>query len=153
MTRTRDARAIRVAFAEDHIFVRAGMRRFIASIPGFEVAGEAANAEEALELVQATDIDVLVLDVNMPDRSGLEVLPQLLALAPRMKVLVASAMPGSTMRPVALRAGACGYLEKPVNPLLLEHAIRAAAAAARLAANDEGFVRRGEASHDEGTRT
>jgi DNA-binding NtrC family response regulator len=92
-----------------------------------------------------------VLDVNMPDRSGLEILPELGAMAPRMRVVVVSAMPAMTMRPLALRAGAHAYLEKPVNPQLLEQSIRAAGAAA--AANDEGFDGRSEPSAEEGTRT
>jgi len=62
MNRTRTSRVIRVAFADDHPFVRVGLRRFIASFADFEPVGGAASAEEALELVQDTDIDVLILD-------------------------------------------------------------------------------------------
>jgi len=153
LTRTRPSRAIRVAFADDHLFVRAGLRRFIAGFPGFELVGEAASAEEALELVQGTDIDVLLLDVNMPGRSGLEILPQLLIAASRMKVVVVSAAPACLAAPAALRAGAWTYLEKPVNPTILSECIRSAAAAASVAANDEGGGDRGEECLEKGTMT
>lgn len=145
------SRAIRVAFADDDLFVRAGLRRFIASVVDFEYAGEAASAGNALALVQAAQIDVLVLDANMPDRSGLEILPQLRAMVPRMQVVVVSALPASAMAPLALRAGACAYLEKPVNPSVLEEAIRSAAAEALRAANDDGCGARDDASNEEGT--
>jgi two-component system invasion response regulator UvrY len=138
MTRTRASRAIRVAFADDHLFVRAGLRRFIASYPCFEYAGEAASAEEALQLVQATDIDVLLLDLNMPDRSGLEILPQLIASAPHMKVVVVSATPAPVGAAPALRGGAWAYIEKPVNPQTLSERIRSAAAATSGVPQGEG---------------
>ena len=126
MTRIHPPRAIRVAFVDDHLFVRAGLRRFIASFPDLEYAGEAASAEEAVEMVRATDIDVLLLDANLPDRSGLEILPQLLASAPRMKVVMVSAMSAAATAPSALRDGAWAYLEKPVNPRALIECIRGA---------------------------
>ena len=139
MTCTRPSRALRVAVADDHLFVRAGLRRFISSFPDYDFAGGAASAEEALELVQGTDIDVLVLDADMPGRSGLEILPQLSAIAPRMKVLVVSALPGTAFGPLALCADAFTYLEKPFNPQTLDESIRSAAAALARAANDEGI--------------
>jgi DNA-binding NarL/FixJ family response regulator len=148
MTSTRPSRALRVAVADDHLFVRSGLRRFISSFPDHDFAGGAASAEEALELVQGTDIDVLVLDADMPGRSGLEILPQLSAIAPRMKVLVVSALSGTAVGPFALRADAFGYLEKPFNPQSLDESIRSAAAALARAANDEGFSSQ---SSDEGS--
>jgi DNA-binding NarL/FixJ family response regulator len=126
MTRTRPSRAIRVAFVDDHLFVRAGLRRFIASFPDLEYAGEAASAGEAVEMVRATDIDVLLLDARLPDGSGLEILPQLLASAPRMKVVMVSARPAATTAHQALGSGAWAYLEKPVNPKALIDCIRGA---------------------------
>jgi two-component system invasion response regulator UvrY len=152
MTCTRPTRAIRVAVADDHLFVRSGLRRFISSFPDYDFAGGAASAEEALELVQGTDIDVLVLDANMPGRGGLEILPQLSAIAPLMKVLVVSALPGTAFGPLALRADAFTYLEKPFNPQTLDESIRSAAAALARAANDEGFRTRSDESSDGGTR-
>ena len=141
MTCTRPSRALRVAVADDHLFVRSGLRRFISSFPDYDFAGGAASAEEALELVQGTDIDVLVLDADMPGRSGLEILPQLSAIAPRMKVLVVSALSGTASGPLALRADAFTYLEKPFNPQSLDESIRSAAAAIARAAADEGTMK------------
>jgi two-component system invasion response regulator UvrY len=151
MTCARPSRAIRVAVADDHLFVRSGLRRFISSFPEYDFAGGAASAEEALELVQGTDIDVLVFDANMPGSSGLEILPQLSAIAPRMKVLVVSASPGTAFSPLELRAEAFAYLEKPFNPQTLDESIRSAAAALARAASDEGFRTRSDGSLDGGT--
>ena len=151
MTCTRPSRAIRVAVADDQLFVRSGLRRFISSFPDYDFAGGAASAEEALELVQHTDIDVLVFDANMPGSSGLEILPRLCAMAPRMKVLVVSALPGNAFGARALRTDAFAYLEKPFNPQVLDESIRSAAAALARAANDEGFRTQGGASSNGGT--
>lgn len=102
--------------------------------------------------MQGADIDVLVLDADMPGRSGLEILPRLIAIAPRMKVLVVSALSGTAVGPLALRADAFTYLEKPFNPQTLDESIRSAAAALARSANDEGFRPRSDESSDEGTR-
>ena len=143
MTTLDPASRIRVAIADDHFFVRAGIRRFIASFDDLHFAGQAGSPEETLELVQGSDIDVLLLDVNMPGRSGLQILPQLREMAPRMQVLVVSALPATGAEGAAMRAGAHAYLEKPVHPQTLERAIRSAAAAGVGAANENRFGRRG----------
>ena len=140
------ASCIRVAIADDHSLVRAGMRRFIASFADLHFAGQAGSAEEALTLAQGGGIDVLLLDVNMSGRSGLQILPLLRQIAPRMQVLVVSAQPTAAAEGPALRAGAFAYLEKPVHPRALERAIRSAAEAAEAAggaANDNRFGQRG----------
>jgi DNA-binding NarL/FixJ family response regulator len=143
MSSSKSAPRIRVAIADDHFFVRAGMRRFIGSFDDLHFVGQAGSAEETLELVQAAAIDVLLLDVNMPDRSGLEILPQLRAIAPRMQVLVVSALAAAVVAGPALSAGAFAYLEKPVHPGTLERTIREAAAVPSAAANEDRFDRGG----------
>ena len=128
MTHIPSPSGIRIAIVDDDMFVRAGMRRYLASFPDFHFAGEAASALEALKLVQVRPVDVLLLDANMPGTSGIEVLPHLRRSAPGVQVVVLSADPAARAAPAALRAGACAYLEKPVNPERINQAIRSAAA-------------------------
>lgn len=142
MTHIPSPSGIRIAIVDDDMFVRASMRRYLSSFPDFHFAGEAASALEALELVQVRPVDVLLLDANMPGTSGIEVLPHLRRSAPGVQVVVLSADPASRAAPAALRAGACAYLEKPVNPERINRAIRSAAAARTDGA--EGAVSKGE---------
>lgn len=139
MTNIPPVSGIRIAIADDNLFVRVGLRRCISLFHDFHFAGEAASVEEALELVQKQDIDVLLLDLNMPGMRGIEILPQLRCVVPRVKVVVLSASTDSSVIYAALRAGAYAYLEKPLNPERINQAIRSAAAARPRAANQDQF--------------
>jgi DNA-binding NarL/FixJ family response regulator len=105
-------RPIRVVLADDHSLVRAGIRSMIEKIPRVEVVGEASNGREALELVKSKLPDLLLLDIAMPDLSGLEALPQIVKNSPSVKVVVLSAYGTEQYVSRALRAGASGYILK-----------------------------------------
>jgi DNA-binding NarL/FixJ family response regulator len=119
---------IRVLLADDHAIVRDGLRRILAADTGFEVAGEAANGDEALALVRANDYDVVVLDMSMPGLSGIDLVKRLKLEKPKLRLLVLS-MHGEQQYAVrALKAGASGYLTKDSAAAQLLGALRKVAA-------------------------
>ena len=73
---------IRIAIVDDHAMVRAGLRQFFADQPDFEVVAEAANGREALDIVRKGEVDVILLDISMPDQSGVDALAGIRARAP-----------------------------------------------------------------------
>ncbi|WP_447972554.1 response regulator [Nitrospira sp. Kam-Ns4a] len=115
---------IRVLIADDHPVVRAGLKQVLATTPDLAVAGEAASAREVLDAVHSEVYDVVVLDMNMPDRSGLDVLQDLKRLHPALPVLVLSLYTEEHFALRVLRAGAAGYLSKADAPEKLIEAIR-----------------------------
>jgi two-component system invasion response regulator UvrY len=118
---------IRVFVADDHAVVRRGVLQILEDVPDIAVAGEAGSGRETLCGVQATDPDVLLLDITMPEGGGLEVLAQLRNLRPELRVLFLSMYPEKQYAIRALRAGAAGYLTKESAPEELVAAIRKAA--------------------------
>jgi two-component system, NarL family, response regulator NreC len=106
------ARTITIGICDDHWLVRSGIRRVVEAEEDLEVAGEASNADEVLALARERRLDILLLDVTLPGRSGIEVLPQLLEAAPGMKVLMLSLHDDPAYVRGALAAGAHGYLLK-----------------------------------------
>jgi DNA-binding NarL/FixJ family response regulator len=119
---------IRVLIADDHVLVRQGMVHILESTPDIVVAGEAGSGHEALRAVQRDSYDLLVLDIAMPEGSGLQVLDQLRMLQPQLPVLVLSMYPERQYAVRALRLGAAGYMTKDSPPEELIGAIRAIAA-------------------------
>ena len=103
---------MRILIGDDHQIVREGLKRVVADRPGLEVAGEAVTGREVLSAVRGRPWDVLVLEIALPDRCGLDVLKQVKALAPHLPVLVFSSCAADRYALRALRAGANGYLEK-----------------------------------------
>ncbi len=103
---------ITVGICDDHALMRSGLRRVIEAEDHLEVTGEAGSADEALALVRERRPDVLLLDVTMPGRSGIDALPQLLDAAPGMKVLVLSMQDDPAYIRAAFASGARGYLLK-----------------------------------------
>ena len=103
--------SIRVLICDDHALVRSGLRKLLED-EGIVVSGEAASAEEAIQRVREDAPDVLLLDVTMPGRSGIEALPDLTAAAPQMKVLMLSMQDDPAYVRRAFAAGANGYLLK-----------------------------------------
>jgi DNA-binding NarL/FixJ family response regulator len=118
---------IRVAIVDDHAIVRTGLRQFFAEQVDLRVTGEASNGQEALELVRAGDLDVLVLDLSMPGQSGIDALAAIRARAPDMPVLILSGFPESHYATTMLRQGASGYLNKECDPEEIVTAIRTVA--------------------------
>ena len=106
------AGSIRVLLCDDHALVRSGLRKLLECEADLEVVGEAANAGEAIELSAAAAPDVVVLDVVMPGRSGIDALPDILRAAPAAKALMLSMQQDTVYVRRAFAAGASGYVLK-----------------------------------------
>jgi two-component system invasion response regulator UvrY len=115
---------IRVAVIDDHAVVREGLKRIISENPGMVVTAEAGDGYEAIKILQNAPCDVVLLDITMPNKSGLDVLKQLHAESPRLPVLVLSMHSEDQYAVRVLRAGAAGYLTKESAPAKLVQAIR-----------------------------
>jgi two-component system invasion response regulator UvrY len=122
---------IRVLIADDHAVVRQGLKQILGGTPEMLVAGEAINGQEVLDRVRAEAWDVVVLDISMPGRSGLDILKQLKSERPRLPVLVLSIHSEDQYAVRALKAGASGYLTKDSAPDELIKAIRKAVSGGR----------------------
>jgi two-component system invasion response regulator UvrY len=115
---------VRVIIVDDHPVVRRGLKQIIAAERDMQVVGEAENAREALHIVCRTSCDVVVLDITLPDASGLEVLIQLKRDRPTLPVLIMSIHEEELYALRVLKAGASGYLMKNSIPEELIRAIR-----------------------------
>ncbi|WP_294768874.1 response regulator transcription factor [uncultured Rhodoferax sp.] len=115
---------IRIAIVDDHAMVRAGLRQFFADEPDFSVVAEAANGREALDLVRQGELDVMVMDISMPDHSGIDALVAIKARAPDLPVLILSGFSEVHYATTMLRHGASGYLNKDCDPADIITAIR-----------------------------
>ena len=118
---------IRIVVADDHALVRAGITGVLAATPGFEVVAEAGTGQQALDLVNLHDPQVVVLDISMPGMSGLEAAAMLRAEFPLLRILMLSVHDHSEYVMESVRAGANGYLRKDATPQELRDAIRAVA--------------------------
>ena len=119
---------IRVLIADDHAIVREGLRQILADTKDIIVAGDAENGLDAIKLVRSAECDVLLLDISMPDRSGIEVLKQIRKECPQMAVLMLSMHREDQYAIRSLKSGAAGYLNKQSAPAELVTAIRQVAA-------------------------
>jgi two-component system invasion response regulator UvrY len=115
---------IRVLIADDHPIVLRGLRQIVAGEPDMTVVADSGDGREVLQLADTLGLDVLVLDINMPGLSGLEVLAELRRRHPRLPVLVLSVHPEGELAMRVLKAGASGYLNKEIAPEELTGAIR-----------------------------
>jgi DNA-binding NarL/FixJ family response regulator len=125
---------LRVALADDHAIVRVGFRRLLELEPGVRVVaefGDADSAEAALLGAAPLALDVLILDLSMPGRSGLELLRTLQAARPDLRVLVVSMHDAPTMVAQCLRAGAAGFVPKSSDPQAVVDAVHEVAAGRR----------------------
>ncbi|MEO7937386.1 MAG: response regulator transcription factor [Burkholderiaceae bacterium] len=115
---------IRIAIIDDHAMVRAGLRQFFSDQSDFSVVAEASNGRAALDIVRAGEVDVIVLDISMPDQSGVDALAAIRARAPDLPVLILSSFPEEHYATTLLRQGASGYLNKDCDPQDIVSAIR-----------------------------
>jgi two-component system, NarL family, invasion response regulator UvrY len=115
---------IRTLIVDDHAIVRHGLTQIVGEEADMIVAGEAANAQEMLAFVRQWPCDVVVTDISMPGRSGLEALRELKQERPSLPVLILSVHPEDQFGVRALRLGASGYLTKDSAPEELVKAIR-----------------------------
>lgn len=116
---------LRVVIADDHTVVRQGIRGVLEEVAGLEVVGEAGDGDEALRLVSELKPDVVVLDVNMPGRTGLEVASELREAANPTRILILSMHDDPEYVLQAVRSGADGYVLKDVAPADLRDAVKA----------------------------
>ncbi|WP_250516552.1 response regulator transcription factor [Caballeronia sp. INDeC2] len=103
---------IKVLIADDHTLVRDGLRHILANAHGFEVAGEANDGPTTLALARSTNADVLVLDLSMPGRGGIDLLKQIKDELPALRILVLTMHAEQQYAARAFKAGASGYLTK-----------------------------------------
>ncbi len=122
---------IRLAIADDHAIVRRGMRQVVAEGGDIEVVGEAADYGELTALLRSRECDVLLLDIAMPGKNGIEILKSVRLRHPRLRVLILSMYPEDQYALRALKAGAAGYLTKSSAPEKLLDAIRLVASGRR----------------------
>ncbi|KND58395.1 DNA-binding response regulator, LuxR family [Candidatus Burkholderia verschuerenii] len=115
---------IRVLIADDHAIVRSGFRQFVADEPDMEVAAEAATGDETIALVREQAFDVVLLDIAMPDKNGVDTLRVIKQIRPKQNVLMLSGFPESQYAINLLKAGANGYLNKDAAPEEIVRAIR-----------------------------
>lgn len=118
---------IEVLLVDDHTIARSGVRLMLGTCDDIAVAGEAADAAQALALLQARPFDVALVDITMPGRNGLELLKAMRAQWPRMAVLMLSTYAEDIYAVRSLKLGAAGYLTKDVPAAVLVAAVRKAA--------------------------
>ncbi len=119
---------IRIVLADDHVVIRAGIRRILEEVPEFTVAGEASDGREAVNLVDRLEPDVVILDVGMPVLNGNEAAAQIHSRHPRTAIVMLSMHSDETYVLRALRSGARAYLLKSAAENELKEAVRAVAA-------------------------
>jgi len=122
---------IRILVADDHAVVRRGLRHILAMSPDIVIAAEAANGREVLEKLRTTPVDVLLVDVSMPDTDAVDLLRRVKAEQPAVSVLVHSMHAEGPVASRMLKAGACGYITKDSEPEQLVGALRRVAAGGR----------------------
>jgi two-component system invasion response regulator UvrY len=118
---------IKIAIVDDHALVRAGLRQYLSEQVDLQVIAEAANGREALDIVRKGLVDVLVMDLSMPEQSGVDALAAIRARAPELPVLILSGFPETHYATTLLRQGASGYLNKECDPEEIVTAIRTVA--------------------------
>ncbi|MDB5941236.1 MAG: two component transcriptional regulator, LuxR family [Ramlibacter sp.] len=115
---------IRIVIADDHAIVREGLKRIVGSADDMEVVSEAADGTAVMQQVREADFDVLVLDLSMPGRSGMELIKLAKAEKPRLRILVLSMHQELQYAVRAIKSGASGYLTKESAPAELVLALR-----------------------------
>lgn len=115
---------IRIMIADDHAIVRQGLRQIISETPDIKVMGEAETGFQAIKVVRQKVFDVMLLDISLPDRNGIEILKQIKKDQPNLAILMLSMHTEHEFAIRALKAGAAGYLNKQSAPAQLVTAIR-----------------------------
>ncbi|HEX7557995.1 MAG TPA: response regulator transcription factor [Usitatibacter sp.] len=115
---------IRIVLADDHTIVREGLKQLLLAADGLEIVGEARDGHEAMKAVRELDFDLLLLDMSMPGKSGIELIKQVRAEKPKLRILILSMHEERQYAIRAIRAGASGYLTKESASRQLVEAIR-----------------------------
>ncbi|MFJ7566459.1 response regulator [Herminiimonas sp. NPDC097707] len=123
---------IQILIVDDHALIRSGLSHLIEAAGDMVVVAEAANGAQALELLGSREFDVLLLDINMPGLTGMELIERLHAVQPALPILILSMHDEGQIVRRALAAGAAGYISKSSDMLMLVEAIRKLAAGGRF---------------------
>jgi two-component system, NarL family, invasion response regulator UvrY len=115
---------IKILIADDHPIVRKGMINIISDEQDMKVVCEASNGSQVMDLIKTNDVDLVILDISMPGKSGLEVLDMLKNVLPELPVLILSALSEEIYASKSLKAGASGFINKETAPEELITAIR-----------------------------
>ena len=118
--------AIKVLLADDHRLILAGIRRALEEVEDLEVVGEAESGSQVLPLIHQTNPDLVLLDLRLPDMSGLACLDAIRQRYPEVKVVILSAFNDAEHIQAAFQRGATAYIVKSVNPVDLPSALRQA---------------------------
>lgn len=129
---------IRICIVDDHALLRRGMMDFLEEQSDFRVVGEGATGLHALELVRSLHPDVLLLDINMPGQSGIELMPYLLSKDSALKIIILSGLSEESYALTLLRNGAMAYLSKQGDPADIVSAIRSVSAGRRFVTSRVG---------------
>jgi two-component system, NarL family, invasion response regulator UvrY len=113
-----------ILIVDDHAVVRAGLKQFLLEDPSIQEVREAATGEQALDALRQGRCDLVILDINMPGRNGIDILKHIVASSPDTKILILSGYPENQYAVNVLRAGASGYLPKESAPEELLKAVR-----------------------------
>lgn len=115
---------VKILIADDHPVVREGLKQIISKASDLNVAGEALDGTQVLDMIAKEDWDVIVLDIGMPGRDGLEVLKEIKRQKPKLPVLILSIYPEEQIAVRTFKIGASGYMNKEAAPKELVNAIR-----------------------------
>ena len=126
---------IKILVADDHPIVRQGLKQILSEYPDMTVADEAGNGKEVLSKIAKKDYDIVLLDISMPGRNGLDILKELKSKKPKLPVLVLSIYPEDQYAVRVLKLGAAGYLTKESVPEELVAAIRKVARGRKYVSN------------------
>ena len=115
---------IRILIADDHPVVRKGIKALLSTEPGLEVVGEAADGEQAVTKARTLKPDVILMDLSMPRKDGVQAISEIREEIPEIKILVLTSFSEDKRIVAAIEAGALGYLLKDSSPQELIHAVR-----------------------------
>lgn len=122
---------IRILIADDHLLFRKGLRSLLEELPGFCVVAEAGSTQEAIDAAESIKLDIVLLDISMPGRGGLEALSEITKLKPSLPVLIITMHSEDQYAIRSIKGGAAGYLTKENAPDEIERAIRKVIASGR----------------------
>lgn len=103
---------LKVYLADDHLLIREGLKKILSSEKNFMIVGESGDPDEVLDFINDNEVDILILDLNMPGRSGLDILKHVKNIKPEVKVLILSMYSEDQFGERTIKAGASGYITK-----------------------------------------
>lgn len=139
---------IRVAICDDHQIVRAGFKQIFSLVDDIEVVAEAGNGKDALHIARKNECDVILLDISMPDQSGIDILRTIRRGQPELPVLILSGYPAQQYAVILLKMGATGYINKDCGAEELIKAVRVAASGRRYINPEVGEILAQSFDHD-----